>query len=123
MRRLALTLLCATGLTAICGPIAVAASADDAARLEAVERENANLRKEIAALRERDRSKAEKARIERRVESMPSPSSAVPPSGAIYAAVGPGTPALRASRRPHQARRHWREVPHRAYWKLRRALT
>jgi SAM-dependent methyltransferase len=55
--------------------------------------------------------------------------------------------ALRASRRPHlnrsyadlffnrafpgfvwvdrefQARRHWREVPHRAYWKLRRALT
>jgi outer membrane immunogenic protein len=101
MRRLALALLSAT-LVAVCGPFAVAAPVDDAARLEAVERENAVLRQEIAALRERERVrlKGEKAKIARRVESPPSPSSAVPPSGAIYAAVGPGAAVYKGAPAP-----------------------
>ena len=74
------------GITApVSGQVALAAPVDDAARLAAVERENATLRKEIAALRERDKLKAEKAKIERRVESPPPP-LAESPAAAVYAA-------------------------------------
>jgi hypothetical protein len=68
MRRLSAAIL-AAGLSLGFGHAAFAAPLnDEASRLAAVERDNGTLRKEIAALRERERLMTEKASVQQRVE-------------------------------------------------------
>ena len=85
---LALLLLAGASILALDRP---AAAADENARLEALEKENANLREENAALRERVRLQRENAALREHLQRQPSSAAVAPPAAKSAAPVAAGT--------------------------------